>query len=48
MIRAPARAIAAIPSIHAASSLRNSGPTMTRPSAATSIPAAGVSEAGIA
>ena len=42
MIRAPARAIAAIPSIHAASSVRNSGPTMTSPSDANSIPAAEV------
>ena len=42
MIRAPARAIAAIPSIHAASSARNSGPTMTAPSGANSIPAADV------
>jgi hypothetical protein len=32
MIRAPARAIAAIPAIHAASRVRNSGPTTTSPS----------------
>ncbi len=38
MIRAPACAIAATPSIHAASSARNSGPTMTSPSGANSIP----------
>jgi len=34
MIRAPALAIAAIPAIHAASSVRNSGPTMTSASVA--------------
>jgi hypothetical protein len=49
MIRAPARAIAAIPAIHAASSARNSGPTTTSPSGANSIPAADVrAETGIA
>ncbi len=37
--RAPARAIAAIPSIHAASKLLNSGPTITSPSGVTSITA---------
>jgi hypothetical protein len=42
MIRAPARAIVAIPAIHAASSARNSGPTMTSPPGANSIPAADV------
>jgi hypothetical protein len=44
MIRAPARAMAATPSIHAASSVRNSGPTVTPPSAANSIPAADIRE----
>ena len=39
MIRAPARAIAATPFIHAASSARNCGPRMTAPSEAKSIPA---------
>jgi len=40
MIRAPARAIATIPTIHAASRARNSGPTMTSPSWPNSMPAA--------
>jgi hypothetical protein len=44
MIRAPAPAIAAIPEIHAASSMRNSGPMMTVPSDANPIPAADVRE----
>jgi len=42
MTRAPAWVIAATPSIHAASSVRNSGPAITSPSAANSIPAAEV------
>ena len=42
MIRAPALAIAAIPAIHVASRVRNSGPTTTSPSGANSIPAADV------
>jgi hypothetical protein len=49
MTRAPARAIAATPSIHAASSVRNSGPTTTSPFAANSIPASDAPiDAGIA
>lgn len=49
MTRAPARAIAAIPSIHAASSALNSDPTLTPPSGANSIPdATPVMDAGIA
>jgi hypothetical protein len=44
MIRTPARAIAATPSIHAASSARNSGPTTISPSAAKSIPVADTGE----
>lgn len=49
MTRAPARAIAATPSIHAASSVRNSGPITTPPSAANSMPVADTGEdAGIA
>jgi hypothetical protein len=46
---APALAIAAIPAIHAASRVRNSGPTMTSPSWPNSMPAADVcSDIGIA
>ncbi|GAB3960221.1 hypothetical protein GCM10029978_008950 [Actinoallomurus acanthiterrae] len=49
MTRAPARAIAAIPAIHAASNSRNSDPTLTPPSAANSIPVSDVRmDAGIA
>jgi hypothetical protein len=40
MTRAPARATAATPSIHAASSVRNSGLMVTSPPGANSIPAA--------
>lgn len=39
MIRAPARAIAATPSVHASSSSRNSGPMLTPPSGPNVIPA---------
>ena len=39
MTRAPACAIAAIPAIHAVSSVRNSGPTTTSPSWPNSMPA---------
>jgi hypothetical protein len=44
MILAPARAIAAMPSIHAASTARKSAPTVTSPSAAKamSVPAPGI------
>ena len=42
MIRAPACAIAAIPAIHVASRVRNSGPTAIWPSSANSMPAADV------
>ncbi|GGX25456.1 hypothetical protein GCM10010353_45530 [Streptomyces chryseus] len=38
MILAPARAIATMPSVQAASSARKSAPTLTRPSAANTIP----------
>ena len=49
MTPAPARAIAATPSIHAASSDRNSGPTITSPSGANPPPASdALMDAGIA
>ena len=48
MIRAPARAMAAMPAIHAASSARKAAPTTTCPSGLTSTPPLACSDGGIA
>jgi hypothetical protein len=48
MIRAPAPAMAAMPAIHAASSVRNLAPTTTCPSGLNSMPPLACSDGGIA